>query len=160
MEPGVNVPSQHVTPSPENPLPNGRPTPETLLGRAIRLRCPRCGEGKLYRRWFSMNERCPVCNFLISRKQGYYLGSIYMGYGAAAWITTILYIVCHFVLQIPAAKLIGPLAAFCVVFPTLYFRHARAFWLSLDCQLDPNVLIDDLPEIPHHPPEEMTEDAE
>lgn len=29
--------------------------------RAIRCRCPRCGEARLFRRWLKPEERCPAC---------------------------------------------------------------------------------------------------
>jgi len=29
--------------------------------RGIRCRCPRCGEGRLFRKWLKPLERCPVC---------------------------------------------------------------------------------------------------
>src|SRR5713101_845297 len=34
-----------------------------LLGRALRLRCPRCGEGKIFRRLLTYSEHtsCPRC---------------------------------------------------------------------------------------------------
>lgn len=35
-----------------------------LLGRALRLRCPRCGEGKIFRRLLTYSEytHCPRCD--------------------------------------------------------------------------------------------------
>ncbi|MCH7685813.1 MAG: hypothetical protein IH899_03890, partial [Planctomycetes bacterium] len=32
--------------------------------------------------------------------------------------------------------LLAPLLAYCVLFPLLSFRHARAFWLAMDCYCD------------------------
>jgi uncharacterized protein (DUF983 family) len=29
--------------------------------RGVRCRCPRCGEGRLFRKWLKPLERCPVC---------------------------------------------------------------------------------------------------
>ncbi|WP_437223906.1 DUF983 domain-containing protein [Planctomicrobium sp. SH661] len=131
----------------EHPQPQTRQWPrpqfETLMARAFRLRCPRCGEGKLFRGWFQMNDRCPVCNFQIERPAGYYLGSMYVNYGTTAWITTIAFMVGRLGFKIPGQILIWPLAAFCLIFPALFFRHARAFWLALDCQFDSNVLNED-----------------
>jgi uncharacterized protein (DUF983 family) len=31
------------------------------LLRGVRSRCPRCGEGQLFRKWLKPCERCPVC---------------------------------------------------------------------------------------------------
>jgi len=119
-----------------------RPPLETLLWRALKLRCPRCGEGKLYSGVVRMPDRCPECNFLINRAPGYYLGSTYVNYGLTAVSMTFVFLFCRLVLQIPTRQIIWPLFAYCIVFPILVFRHARAIWLAFDCQFDSSVLED------------------
>ena len=48
----------------------------TLFARAFRLRCPNCGQGKLFTSWFRMRERCPVCGLKTERgDDGYQVGS-------------------------------------------------------------------------------------
>jgi uncharacterized protein (DUF983 family) len=42
---------------------------KTLL-RGIRRRCPRCGEGALFRRWIDSYERCAVCGLQYQRNHG------------------------------------------------------------------------------------------
>ena len=32
------------------------------LANGIRLKCPRCGQGKLFRSYLKIAERCPVCD--------------------------------------------------------------------------------------------------
>ena len=32
-----------------------------LFARAVRLRCPNCGRGKLFESWFRMHDHCPIC---------------------------------------------------------------------------------------------------
>ena len=47
-----------------------------LFGRALRLRCPNCGKGKLFESWFRMRPQCPVCGFRFERgEEGYQVGS-------------------------------------------------------------------------------------
>jgi len=43
---------------------------KTLLWRGWRKRCPRCGEGPLYRRWLTLHDRCPVCGLRYLADQG------------------------------------------------------------------------------------------
>ncbi|MDP1729842.1 MAG: DUF983 domain-containing protein [Devosia sp.] len=31
------------------------------VGKGLRRRCPRCGQGKLFRAYLKVNDRCPVC---------------------------------------------------------------------------------------------------
>jgi uncharacterized protein (DUF983 family) len=47
-----------------------------LFARALRLRCPNCGQGRLFTSWFRVRERCPVCGLRTERgDQGYQVGS-------------------------------------------------------------------------------------
>ena len=43
------------------------PTVRDLVVRALRLRCPACGRGRLYARWLHMYETCPVCGLKFER---------------------------------------------------------------------------------------------
>lgn len=47
-----------MTPPPIETLPAN--FPEAAL-RGIRFRCPRCGEGKLFRKWLKPKDACPSC---------------------------------------------------------------------------------------------------
>jgi uncharacterized protein (DUF983 family) len=42
----------------------------TVLWRGLRRRCPRCGEGQLFRRGIQTFERCSECNLLFERNYG------------------------------------------------------------------------------------------
>jgi uncharacterized protein (DUF983 family) len=131
------------SPGMEPAPPPARPEIETLIGRALKLRCPRCGRGSLFVRGFSMNQRCPECGLLFDRAPGYYLGSTYINYGITALIITVFFIAGRFYFNISGSLLLWPLFAFCVIFPLLIFRQARALWLALDCQFDQSVLEDE-----------------
>jgi uncharacterized protein (DUF983 family) len=120
-----------------------RPEYETLMVRALKLECPRCGKGKLFRRFFSMYERCSSCGLKFERAPGYYLGSSYVNYGLTAIALLIAYSILHYKLGYTNQQLAGPLAGFCVVFPLLAFRHARALWLAMDCRWDPGMMTDE-----------------
>ncbi|HEY2881414.1 MAG TPA: DUF983 domain-containing protein [Pirellulales bacterium] len=105
--------------------------------RAIRLRCPVCGQGKLFRGWFRMHENCPECGFHFERGPGYWLGSIYVNYGLTAVLVTAGYFALFFAdIWSPNTMLIS-LTAFCFVFPLFYFRFARSLWIGFDVYFDP-----------------------
>ena len=46
------------------------PRARVALARGLRRRCPRCGEGKLFRKGISTFERCSVCNLRFERDHG------------------------------------------------------------------------------------------
>lgn len=85
---------------------------------------------------FSMRPECRHCGFKYEREPGYFLGSIYVNYGITAVVTTLSYLLFHFWLGLDNRIVVGPLVAFCVLFPTFFFRYARAYWLAMDCSFD------------------------
>jgi uncharacterized protein (DUF983 family) len=58
-----------------------------VMLRGIARRCPRCGQGKLFSRWFTMARVCPRCGLLFEREEGGFLGAIVINYTVAlvAW---------------------------------------------------------------------------
>lgn len=102
------------------------------LVRAIRLRCPACGGGRLYRGWFRMADACGTCRAPFLREPGFYLGSIYVNYGVTVIVTGAVYALVALVAGAgPEAGLATSLAV-AVVFPVIFFHHARSLLLALD----------------------------
>ncbi|MEZ5943528.1 MAG: DUF983 domain-containing protein [Planctomycetaceae bacterium] len=120
-----------------------RPTLTEMLGRAVRLRCPRCGEGKLFKAWFRMHVECSGCNFHYERAPGYFLGASYISYGITALTITVIFILGRFQFGATANQLIVPLAILAVLLPLSMFRHARGLWMAFDCYFDSSVLADE-----------------
>jgi uncharacterized protein (DUF983 family) len=109
----------------------------TLLWRALRLRCPVCGQGKLFRGWFRMYAQCEQCGFGFERGPGYWLGSIYVNYGLTAVLVTAAYFALFFTDAIPQQWVLWLLTAFCFLFPLWFFRYARSIWVGFDMYFDP-----------------------
>jgi uncharacterized protein (DUF983 family) len=122
-----------------------RPGFAAVLLRVLWLRCPRCGKGRLYRRWFSMYPKCNACELDFNREPGFYLGSIYVNYGLTAVMTMVLYYF-GFTRGVPPNQLLILLMVFCLLFPIVLFRHARAVWLAFDQHWDPQERTDTLHE--------------
>ncbi len=108
----------------------------TALSRGARLKCPKCGEGKLFVGLFRMHEKCANCKFKYERAPGYFLGAAYINYGITALILTVLYVSLHFYAGYDNRVLTPVLVFFFIAFPLLFFRHARSFWLAIDCVID------------------------
>ena len=108
----------------------------TIFGRALRLRCPRCGKGKLFCGWFKMPGECSSCGLVYQREPGFFLGSIYVNYGLTALLITAAYFIGFFA-GIDSTVLLWSLTAFIVLFPLWFFRYARSLWLAFDQYWDP-----------------------
>jgi uncharacterized protein (DUF983 family) len=126
-----------------------RPSAGTLIIRALRLKCPRCGQAPMFTGLFRMIDRCSNCGLKFEREPGYFLGSIYINYGITALLLTVVWITLRFGYGIESRWLVFGLAAFLVVFQIFFFRYARALWLALDCQFDASLFAD--------PPEETAD---
>ncbi len=98
--------------------------------------CPICAEEKLFLGSIRMRKCCSKCGFQFEREPGYFLGSTYVNYGATTLLTTWTYVVLRIGMGLPKSSLIPALAAFCVIFPVVFFRYARSLWLSFDCYFD------------------------
>jgi len=54
------------------------------IGRALSLRCPRCGARGLVRRWLAVADRCPGCGLRLDRGEGdHFLGAMALNLVAA-----------------------------------------------------------------------------
>jgi uncharacterized protein (DUF983 family) len=108
-----------------------------VVSRGLRLLCPRCGEAKIFRGWFTMNQRCPACGRLFDRAPGYLLGSIYINYGVTALLVIASYFGLYFSGTMQGKPLLILLTAFIVAFPLWFFRYARSLWIAFDERWDP-----------------------
>jgi uncharacterized protein (DUF983 family) len=116
------------------------PSKPGVWGAILRLRCPSCREGKLFRGMFAMNERCPVCGRVFGRGEpGYFLGAMYFSYGLGIIVIGIFTGLLYFVF--PSWRLWQLVTLAWVVFlplvPAVY-RYSRAMWLHFDHAIDPD----------------------
>jgi uncharacterized protein (DUF983 family) len=104
----------------------------TLLIRALALRCPICGEGKLFRRPFQMHEYCPCCHYKFEREEGYFSGAMALAIIISEFLITAIALPLAFTPSIPIVPslLIGAPLVF--LLPILFFHHSRSMWLALD----------------------------
>ena len=108
-----------------------------MYWRSVRLRCPECGRGRLFRGWFRMAEECSHCKLSYQREPGFYLGSIYINYGLTSAIVAVAYPLLRLFTRIDNVVLMSSTVAFAVIFPVVFFRHARSIWLGFDQFCDP-----------------------
>lgn len=109
----------------------------TLLGAGLRLKCPRCSAGALYRRPFSMNSHCSRCGLKFEREQGYFVGAIYINYAATVAIAVPGFFILDAFTHMTIHQQLAIWVPFAVVFPLLFFHHSRSLWLVLDQLFNP-----------------------
>ena len=113
----------------------------TKFGRALMLRCPRCGGRGILRTWFKMKEQCPTCGLALERGEssdfwiGAYVFNLVFGEVIAIGIPIV-----WVVLTLPntpwlAVQIVGLILA--VMLPLLFFPVSRTLWLAWDLSFRP-----------------------
>ncbi|MCR9117116.1 MAG: DUF983 domain-containing protein, partial [bacterium] len=124
--------------------PSSKPAPNpsfldrlaTAIWRALRLRCPECGVGRVNANWFRMNDHCPNCQFDFRRESGFFLGSIYFNYGLTGLIVSCVGTPLVLSRSMTFPIMAAIIAIFCVGFPIWFLRYARCLCISLDHLFD------------------------
>lgn len=110
---------------------------QTLLWRALRLRCPMCGRGHMFGGYWKVHKECSECGVRFEREPGFFLGSIYFNYGLTALVVAIAYPVLLFSGVLSERPLLWAGLAFTIVFPMWFFRYSRSLWAGFDQYWDP-----------------------
>ena len=108
-----------------------------LLGRGLRLRCPRCGAKTLFRKGFAMHERCRVCAYRFEREQGYFVGAMYINYGVTALISVAGYFALEWWTRITLGQQLALWGGVGILLPVAFFRQSRGLWLGFDYIFNP-----------------------
>ena len=103
----------------------------------LRLKCPRCAKGALFQGLFTMHVQCDHCLFKFEREQGYFVGAMYINYGATVIIAMPGYFILEYFSRITLIQQLILWGFFAILFPLLFFRYSRSLWLSLDYLFNP-----------------------
>lgn len=111
------------------------PPRRTMFLLALRRRCPVCGAGPLFQRWFTMKDHCPGCGIRTRRgEDGYTLGALWFNLFLAESITTAIFVT-TLIRTWPNPpwgwlQIAGPIEA--IVIPLLVWPFARTLFLAFD----------------------------
>jgi hypothetical protein len=116
--------------------------PFRMVGRGLLRRCPRCGGGKVVRRWFRLQDRCPTCGHRFKREEGFFTGVILVNFGttlALMWLFIIAWLVWHEATDSDAglAPVLGGALLLAVVTPVAFYPFATTVWAALDLAMRP-----------------------
>lgn len=108
--------------------------------RALRLRCPRCGAGKVTRRWLILRPACLSCGLRLDRGESdYWLGAMLFNLIAAetlfaAGLVTVLVLTWP---DPPWATLQWGSVVAMIVAPLILFPFSKLLWLAFDLVFRP-----------------------
>jgi uncharacterized protein (DUF983 family) len=84
-----------------------------------------------------MYANCLHCNLQFEREQGYFVGAIYVNYAATVAIAIAGFFVLDTYTNLTIHQQLAIWVPFTVIFPLLFFHHARSIWLVIDHLLNP-----------------------
>jgi uncharacterized protein (DUF983 family) len=104
-----------------------------IIARGLANCCPNCGAHTLFKSgtWFRLNPACPNCGFEFERRhdEGFFLGSMSLNYG----VTLVCYLapvaLLAFFKVIGTTLAVGLAGGGALVFPLLFYRASRSWWL-------------------------------
>lgn len=99
--------------------------------RGLTNRCPNCGGHTLFREgtFFDLNKECPRCGLKIERDEGFFLGSLSLNYGVTlvCYLTPVMLLAYFDVIGTTQAIILAGVGA--ILFPALFYRSSRSWWL-------------------------------
>jgi uncharacterized protein (DUF983 family) len=119
-----------------------RPSPARLLLRGAAKRCPVCGGGRLFPRWFRMAERCPRCHYRFEREEGFFLGAYVMNLVIAQGLVILLAVNPTIVLLNADAEaslapvLVGGVIG-AVLAPLFFYPWSKTLWVAVELIMRP-----------------------
>ncbi len=128
-----------------------------MLRRGLARRCPLCGSGGLFRRWFTIVDRCPRCGFRLERIEGHWLGALGMNTVVTS-AAVLVGVIVAFLLTWPdgsaAAGLVGVVLV-AVAVPLAFYPVSKTLWSAIDLAMRPLEPEDDvdprwIPPASHH----------
>ena len=120
------------------------PTRGRVLWWGMTRRCPRCGQGHLFRRYFTLVPDCPRCGLHFEREQGYFAGALAVNLIVTGGLFAVVFValVAATVPHVPVLPLLAVLVPIVVVVPIVYYPFSKTVWMAIDhaflMRLDPN----------------------
>jgi len=119
-------------PKTQNPKPGAAGvTRAQIVARGLTNRCPNCGGRTLFKagRPFELNPECPRCGLRFEKDEGFFLGSMSLNYGMTIVLCLgpVTALAWGGVISITTAVILA--AAGAVLFPLLFYRSSRSWWL-------------------------------
>jgi len=111
-----------------------------LIWRGLRLRCPNCGRGRLFRGVYTTYTRCAYCGWVFEREEGYWTGAMAVNLVITELLIAAFAIPMAIVLgttQQPVAVPIAIGIAVSTALPFIFYRNAKSLWMSLDFMIHP-----------------------
>jgi uncharacterized protein (DUF983 family) len=105
-----------------------------MVVRGLLRRCPQCGCGRLFRRWFSLVDECPRCHHRFDRREeGYWTGAMAVNIVVTEALFFVLFVGLLVALW-PDPPWLGigiTVGVFNGLFPLVFYPFSKTLWVAL-----------------------------
>lgn len=105
--------------------------PMDAVWHGLRLRCPACGQGRIYHGLLAMQPGCSACGVVFEGSDGEFVGGIMLAYAVTAMVVAagVLLLVWLTDLSATVHLVIG--SVFAAIFLVLFYRNFKGLWLGI-----------------------------
>jgi uncharacterized protein (DUF983 family) len=110
------------------------PSRSKILWWGFTKRCPRCGAGKLFRRYFELVPDCPRCGLHFEREAGYFAGALAINIMVAGGLFAVVFValLAATIPTVPVVELLAVLVPIVVLVPIIYYPFSKTVWMAVD----------------------------
>jgi uncharacterized protein (DUF983 family) len=105
-------------------------------GRALLLRCPRCGSGGILKSWFKLKDACPVCGLSLQRspESDEWFGGYFMNLMSSELLMLVV-VIGYVLLTLPAVpwttvEILSIVMV--IVSPVISYPFAKVLWVAIE----------------------------
>lgn len=102
-----------------------------ILARGLRLRCPCCAHGPLFKSTFEPHEHCVACGERFEREPGQSFGAVYVTCGMTCVLLTAGFAATRTFTSLTMAQQLWIWMPVAVLSPLALARRAHGVWISI-----------------------------
>ena len=113
--------------------PEKRVLPELIdiFGRGLRLLCPCCAHGRLFKTLFQLNDQCAACGERFEREPGQWFGAVYVNILLTCVLTFAGFTIMRTFTSMAMTHQLWIWIPVAVLAPVALHRHSHGLWASI-----------------------------
>ena len=102
-----------------------------ILLRGLRLRCPCCGHGQLFKTTFRVHDHCSSCGERFEREPGQGFGAVYINLGLTLALVVTGFVVTQAITSLSTPQQLSILTPIAAIGPLVFYRLSTGLWTSI-----------------------------
>ena len=102
-----------------------------ILLRGLKLRCPCCGHGRLFKTAFRMHDHCSACDEKFEREPGQWFGAVYINLGLTLAFATIGSMATQIFTSLSTTQQLSIWIPITALGPFVFYRLSKGLWTSI-----------------------------